>query len=293
MRIGIDLGGTKTEGALVDKNGRVISRHRLATPRAEGYRAIVDQIASLVSELESASGETCSVGIAAPGAIDAQGRVKNSNTQCLIGTAFQSDLEARLDRPIRVENDANCFALAEALFGAGRDMTSVFGVIMGTGVGGGIVIQQRLHTGPQHIAGEWGHNTLDPDGPPCYCGQQGCIETYLSGPGFFADYQRLGGANAANAEEVISKARENEPIAQEALDNLLERFGKAVAGVINILDPHVVVLGGGLSNIQELYEEGPRRIAKYVFNPTLETPIRRNLHGDSAGVLGAAELWAL
>ena len=293
MHIGIDLGGTKTEGALVDKSGRVISRHRLSTPRAKGYRAIVDQIASLVAQLESESGETCSVGIAAPGAIDAHGRVKNSNTQCLIGTTFQSDLEACLDRLIRVENDANCFALAEALFGAGRDMPSVFGVIMGTGVGGGIVIRQRLHTGPQHIAGEWGHNTLDPDGPPCYCGQQGCIETYLSGPGFFADYQRLGGVNAASAEEVISKARANDPIAKEALDNLLERFGKAVAGVINILDPHVVVLGGGLSNIQELYEEGPRRIAKYVFSPALETPIRRNLHGDSAGVLGAAGLWAL
>ena len=293
MRIGIDLGGTKTEGALVDRGGSVISRHRLATPRAEGYRAILNKIVSLVDQLESESGETCSVGIAAPGAIDAQGRVKNSNTQCLIGAAFQSDLEACLERPIRVENDANCFALAEALFGAGRDMPSVFGVIMGTGVGGGIVIQQRLHTGPQHIAGEWGHNALDPDGPSCYCGQQGCIETYLSGPGFFADYRRLGGATAASPEEVISKARENDPIAQEALDNLLERFGKAVAGVINILDPHVVVLGGGLSNIEELYDEGPRRIAKYVFNPTLETPIRRNLRGDSAGVLGAAGLWSL
>ena len=293
MRIGIDLGGTKTEGALVDQDGRVISRQRLATPRAEGYRAILDKIVSLVDQLESESGKTCSVGVAAPGAIDAQGRVKNSNTQCLIGAAFQNDLERCLDRPIRVENDANCFALAEALFGAGRDMPSVFGVIMGTGVGGGIVIQQRLHTGPQHIAGEWGHNALDPDGPLCYCGQRGCIETYLSGPGFFADYRHLGGTNAVSPKEVISKARENDPIAQEALDNLLERFGKAVAGVINILDPHVVVLGGGLSNIEELYEEGPRRIAKYVFNPTLETPIRRNLHGDSAGVLGAAGLWAL
>ena len=291
MRIGIDLGGTKTEGALVNDDGSVISRRRVATPRAEGYRAIVDQIVSLVDQLEAGAGSICSVGVAAPGAVDAHGRVKNSNTQCLIGAAFQNDLEIRLDRPVRVENDANCFALAEALFGAGRDMPSVFGVIMGTGVGGGIVMQQRLHTGPQHIAGEWGHNSLDPGGPPCYCGQRGCIETYLSGPGFFADYQRLGGTNAASPEQVILKARKNDPIARQALDNLLERFGRALAGVINILDPHVIVLGGGLSNISELYEEGPRRIAKYVFNPALETPIRRNINGDSAGVLGAAGLW--
>ena len=291
MRIGIDLGGTKTEGALVNDNGSVISRRRLATPRAEGYRAIVDQIVSLVDQLDAEAGRICSVGIAAPGAVDASGRVKNSNTQCLIGAAFQNDLEIRLDRPVRVENDANCFALAEALFGAGRDMPSVFGVIMGTGVGGGIVVQKRLHTGPQHIAGEWGHNVLDPGGPACYCGQRGCIETYLSGPGFFADYQRLGGSSAASPEQVILKARKNDPIARQALDNLLERFGRALAGVINILDPHVIVLGGGLSNISELYEEGPRRIAKYVFNPALETPIRRNINGDSAGVLGAAGLW--
>ena len=211
----------------------------------------------------------------------------------MIDKPIKKDLEQIFSCEPILENDANCFAQAETSLGAAKNKKIVFGVILGTGVGGGITINGKVFSGLNNIAGEWGHNTLDPDGPPCYCGQQGCIETYLSGPGFFADYQRLGGANAANAEEVISKVRENEPIAQEALDNLLERFGKAVAGVINILDPHVIVLGGGLSNTQELYEEGPRRIAKYVFNPALETPIRRNLHGDSAGVLGAAGLWAL
>ena len=291
MQIGIDLGGTKIEGALVDSGGKFISRQRHPTPREAGYSAILSQIVSLIHNLEDQAGRNCSVGIAAPGALDTQGRIKNSNTQCLIGKSFQKDLERHLDRPVRVENDANCFALAEALYGAGQDMPSVFGVIMGTGVGGGMVIQQRLHTGLQHIAGEWGHNSLDPDGPACYCGQRGCIETYLSGPGFLADYRCLGGVTATTPEAVICEAEAKDPIARQALDNLLDRFGKAIAGVINILDPHVIVLGGGLSNISQLYENGPDRIAQYVFNPVLKTPLRRNVNGDSAGVLGAAGLW--
>ena len=291
MRIGIDLGGTKTEGALVDSGGSVVARERRATPRDGGYLAILELTVSLIYDLERRAGGHCSVGVAAPGAVDPEGCIKNSNTQCLIGEPFQRDLETRLSRPIRIENDANCFALAEALFGAGQDMPSVFGVIMGTGVGGGIVIQKTLHTGLQHIAGEWGHNSLNPDGPPCYCGQRGCIETYLSGPGFLADYQRLGGVSAKTPEAVVSQADTGDPTAEQALDNLLDRFGKALAGVINILDPHVIVLGGGLSNIGQLYEYGPRHIEKYVFNPVLQTPLRRNVNGDSAGVLGAARLW--
>ena len=291
MRIGIDLGGTKTEGALVDSDGSVVSRQRHPTPRQAGYTAILDQIISLVRKLDTQAGQVCSVGVAAPGALDAQGRIKNSNTQCLIGEPFQEDLERRLGRPVRIENDANCFTLAEALSGAGQGMPSVFGVIMGTGVGGGMVIHQRLHTGPQHIAGEWGHNSLDPEGPSCYCGKRGCIETYLSGPGFLGDYRRLGGVTATTPEAVVCEAEAKDPIAEQALDNLLERFGKALAGVINILDPHVIVLGGGLSNISQLYDNGPDRIARHVFNPVLETPLRRNLNGDSAGVLGAAGLW--
>ena len=182
-------------------------------------------------------------------------------------------------------------AHAEALLGAGQDMHSVFGVIMGTGVGGGMVIGKTLHTGLQHIAGEWGHNSLNPDGPPCYCGQRGCIETYLSGPGFLADYQQLGGVSAKTPEAVVSQADAQDPAAEQALENLLEHFGRALAGVINILDPHVIVLGGGLSNIGQLYEYGPGHIEKYVFNPVLQTPLRRNVNGDSAGVLGAARLW--
>ena len=291
MRIGIDLGGTKTEGALVDSGGSVVVRERRATPRDRGYLAILELIVSLIYDLERRAGDHCSVGVAAPGAVDPEGRIKNSNTQCLIGQPFQRDLETRLSRSIRIENDANCFALAEALFGAGQDMHSVFGVIMGTGVGGGMVIGKTLHTGLQHIAGEWGHNSLNPDGPPCYCGQRGCIETYLSGPGFLADYQQLGGVSAKTAEEVVSQADAQDPAAEQALENLLAHFGRALAGVINILDPHVIVLGGGLSNIGQLYENGPGHIEKYVFNPVLQTPLRRNVNGDSAGVLGAARLW--
>jgi len=291
MRIGIDLGGTKTEGALVDSGGSVVVRERRATPRDRGYFAILELIVSLIYDLERRAGDHCSVGVAAPGAVDPEGRIKNSNTQCLIGQPFQRDLETRLSRSIRIENDANCFALAEALFGAGQDMHSVFGVIMGTGVGGGMVIGKTLHTGLQHIAGEWGHNSLNPDGPPCYCGQRGCIETYLSGPGFLTDYRRLGGVSAKTPEAVVSQADAQDPAAEQALENLLEHFGRALAGVINILDPHVIVLGGGLSNIGQLYEYGPGHIEKYVFNPVLRTPLRRNVNGDSAGVLGAARLW--
>jgi fructokinase len=291
MEIGIDLGGTKTEGVLLDATGAEIARQRRPTPQQQGYQAILETIASLVTDLEAHSETRCSVGIAAPGALDTTGRVKNSNTQCLIGQPLLQDLETLLSRPVRLENDANCFTLAEALDGAGKNAVSVFGVIMGTGVGGGIVVNGELLPGLQHIAGEWGHNCLEKNGPLCYCGQHGCIETFLSGPGFSADYQRLGGDPTLSPQQIVADAEHQNATAQLALENLLERFGKALASVINILDPHVVVLGGGLSNIDCLYTEGVQRVATHVFNTSLDTPIRRNQHGDSAGVRGAARLW--
>ena len=291
MRIGIDLGGTKIEGVLVHLDGSIAVRQRIETPQASGYGAILDRVIGLITELEKQAGTHCSVGLAAPGAVDATGRVKNSNTQCLIGESLRDDLSERLSRSVRIENDANCFALAEALYGAGQSAPSVFGVIMGTGVGGGIVFNGRLHSGLQHIAGEWGHNVLESDGPSCYCGKRGCVETFLSGPGFLADYQRLGGSTADSPEEIVALSRNGDTTAIETLDRLMDRLGRALAQVINIIDPHVVVLGGGLSNIDELYTQAPEHIAKYVFNPVLDTPIRKNLNGDSAGVLGAARLW--
>ncbi len=291
MEIGIDLGGTKTEGVLLDATGADIARQRRPTPQQQGYQAILETIASLVTDLEAHSETRCSVGIAAPGALDTTGRVKNSNTQCLIGQPLLQDLETLLSRPVRLENDANCFTLAEALDGAGKNAVSVFGVIMGTGVGGGIVVNGALLPGLQHIAGEWGHNCLEKNGPLCYCGQRGCIETFLSGPGFSADYQRLGGDPTLSPQEIVADAERQNATAQLAVENLLERFGKALASVINILDPHVVILGGGLSNIDCLYTEGAQRVAAHVFNASLDTPIRRNQHGDSAGVRGAAHLW--
>ena len=291
MEIGIDLGGSKTEGILLDATGTETARQRRPTPQQQGYQAILENIASLVTDLEAHSETRCSVGVAAPGALDKTGRVKNSNTQCLIGRPLLQDLETLLSRPVRLENDANCFTLAEAVDGAGQNAASVFGVILGTGVGGGIVVNGELLPGLQHIAGEWGHNCLEPNGPLCYCGRLGCIETFLSGPGFSADYQRLGGDSTLSPQEIVATADRQNTIAQLALENLLERFGKALASVINILDPHVVVLGGGLSNIDCLYSKGAQRVAAHVFNTRLDTPIRRNQHGDSAGVRGAARLW--
>lgn len=298
LRLGIDLGGTKTEGVVIDANGDVLRRERLATPAADGYEAILSNIEALVADLETGCGR-CHVGVGTPGAISTRtGLLKNSNTTCLNGKPILDDLQRRLARPIRVANDANCFALAEALDGAGRDAAVVFGVIIGTGVGGGIVIRGQLLEGRQHIAGEWGHNVLEPDGPPCYCGRRGCVETFLSGPGLVRDYQLHGGASASDALEVVRRAASGEASAQAALTRYLDRFGRALATVINIVDPDVVVLGGGLSNIEALYRDGPARVASHLFAAHggthaegMQTQIRRNLHGDSGGVRGAALLW--
>lgn len=293
LRIGIDLGGTKTEGIVMDAAGEVLIRERRPTPRDEGYEAILDGVAGLVGELERAAGGSCLVGIGTPGAVSAAtGLMKNANTTCLNGRPLPEDLEQRLDRPIRVENDANCFALSEAVDGAARGYALVFGVILGTGVGGGVVHHGRLHRGPQHIAGEWGHNVMEMSGPPCYCGRSGCVETLISGPGLARDYRQLGGRPGVDAAGVVALAREEDPAAEVALDRFLDRFGRALAGVINILDPDAVVLGGGLSNMDELYTEGRERVAHHTFNDELSTPILRPLHGDSAGARGAACLWS-
>jgi fructokinase len=292
LRIGIDLGGTKTEGIVMDARGAILARERRPTPQAGGYEAILDNIVRLVSDLESRAGESCTVGIGTPGALSTRtGCLKNSNTVCLNGKPVKQDLERRLARAVRMANDANCFALSEALDGAGQGAPVVFGVILGTGVGGGIVVHGQLLEGLQHIAGEWGHNVLEPDGPPCYCGKRGCVETLLSGPGLARDYANNGGNAQHDAREIAARAEAGEPAATATLQRYLERFGRALSVVVNILDPHVVVLGGGMSNIARLYSEGGECTARYVFNDELRTRILPNRHGDSSGVRGAAQLW--
>ena len=292
MRIGIDLGGTKTEGVVLDSGDAEMVRRRYPTPIDGGYPAILNTIVSLVNELEERAGASCRVGIGTPGALSRKtGRIKNSNTACLIDQPLQGDLSALLKREIRMENDANCFALSEALDGAGQGQEIVFGMILGTGVGGGIVVNQQLLTGLQHITGEWGHNPLYPDGPRCYCGRRGCIETFLSGPALAADYARRGGEPTTTAQAIAALAEDNDPLAQDVLSVFFNYFGQALATIINILDPHVVVIGGGLSCIDALYSRGREAAAQYVFNDEFATPIVSNINGDSAGVRGAAQLW--
>jgi fructokinase len=292
MRIGIDLGGTKTEAVLMDANGEIRERLRRPTPASAGYDAILTNLTVIISELENLAGGSCRVGIGTPGSLaPGTNLLRNSNTVCLNNRPFKQDLEARLGRTIRIANDANCFALSEAIDGAGAGVDTVFGVIMGTGVGGGIVVNQSLIEGKQHIAGEWGHNPLDPDGPECYCGRRGCIETFLSGPGLINAYQRAGGSVDAGSQDIVSAARMGEKPASQVFEQYLENFGRALATVINILDPDVVVLGGGMSGIDELYDQGKAAVARYVFNDPLLTSILPNRHGDSSGVRGAAWLW--
>jgi fructokinase len=293
LRIGIDLGGTKTEGIVMDANGQILLRERRPTPQAAGYAAILDNIATLVATLEQRANAVCRVGIGTPGAISAKtGCLKNSNTVCLNGMPVLHDLEKLLRREVRIANDANCFALSEALDGAGRGHGVVFGVILGTGVGGGIVFHGRLHEGPQAIAGEWGHNVLDPAGPPCYCGKRGCVETFLSGPGLLNDYRAHGGHATLDTHAIVARATPGDAVAEAAMQRYLDRFGRALSVVINILDPDAIVLGGGMSNIARLYTEGHERLAAHVFNDELRTALLPHVHGDSSGVRGAAQLWA-
>jgi fructokinase len=288
-RIGIDLGGTKIEGVVLDAGGRVLHRERVPTEREGGYEAIVARVAALTGRLR-ARAAVGHVGIGTPGSTSARdGTLKNSNTTCLNGRPLRADLERAIGLPVHMENDANCFAVAEAVHGAARGHRLVFGVILGTGVGGGIVVDGRPWTGPQHIAGEWGHHRLDPAGPPCYCGHRGCVEALVSGPALARAYAEASGGEA-DAAQVIARAEAGEAIAADVVTRWLDWFGRGLANVVNILDPDVIVLGGGLSRADLLYDRGRAAVAHYVFNDELRTPIVRHALGDSAGVIGAALL---
>ena len=288
--IGIDLGGTKIEGVVLGDDLVPLERRRVPTERERGYEHIIERVAGLVEALRATAPGSDVVGIGTPGSLSARdGTLKNSNTVCLNGRSLHADLERRLGLRVLLENDANCFALAEARAGAGQGHAMVFGVILGTGVGGGLVHDGRLWSGPQHIAGEWGHHAIDPAGPPCYCGQRGCVETLLSGPALEAAYRAAGGPPLA-AAEIAARAATGERAARDVVDRYLDRFGRALANVIDVLDPDVVVLGGGLSRLEALYDRGRAAVARYVFNDELRTPIVPNRLGDSAGVIGAALL---
>jgi len=288
--IGIDLGGTKIEGVVLGDDLVPLARRRVPTERERGYEHIIERVAGLVEALRATAPGSDVVGIGTPGSLSARdGTLKNSNTVCLNGRSLHADLERRLGLRVLLENDANCFALAEARAGAGQGHAMVFGVILGTGVGGGLVHDGRLWSGPQHIAGEWGHHAIDPAGPPCYCGQRGCVETLLSGPALEAAYRAAGGPPLA-AAEIAARAATGERAARDVVDRYLDRFGRALANVIDVLDPDVVVLGGGLSRLEALYDRGRAAVARYVFNDELRTPIVPNRLGDSAGVIGAALL---
>lgn len=289
FRIGIDLGGTKIEGIVLDENRTEVFRKRIDTEQQHGYAHILKRIQCLHDELAlKAGGAPHKSGIGTPGAISRRtGLLKNSNTVCLNGKPLKTDLENLLGRAIEIQNDANCFAMAEALFGAGRGKNLVFGVIMGTGCGGGIVYKGEVITGPQAIAGEWGHTSIDPNGPLCYCGQRGCVETYISGGGAAARYAELHGVRRSFTEIEQAYVRA-EPEATGFMKTFFRNFGRSLANVIDILDPDIVVLGGGVSNFKALYDEGVTQVAKHVFSDSLETPIVKNELGDSAGVIGAA-----
>jgi fructokinase len=285
-KLGVDLGGTKTEAILLDEDLTVLERKRIQTPQND-YQGIINSISSLVLDI-SVNISDFSLGICTPGAISKQtGLIKNSNTQCLIGKPLKEDLEKKLGKKILMENDANCFAMAEAKMGSAKGFDVVFGVILGTGVGGGIVIDGKLHPGRTNIGGEWGHHTLHRNGNSCYCGKTGCVETYISGPSLEKHWTRLTG-KSQTLPEILSNI--NNEIGQKWKDEFLENFGYGLANVIDILDPDVIVLGGGLSNIDFLYTEGKESVYSKVFSDLVDTPILKNKLGDSAGVYGAAIL---
>ena len=293
MRIGIDLGGSKIEGIVMDAGNQVVVSKRIKTPSAQGYAAILKATRDLVSFLENRVNRRCVVGIGTPGALSHdRGTLKNSNTVCMNGRTIKLDLEKLLHRKIRLENDANCFALSEASDGAAKECRVVFGVIIGTGVGGGVVIDKQLHIGPQHIAGEWGHNVLIPQGRDCYCNNKGCVETYLSGPGLSREWREQSGSEEELAAKTIARLAANgDAVCQSVLNRYFSYFGLAIATVINILDPDAIVLGGGMSNLGGLYTMGVEYAGRHVFNEELKTPILMNKYGDSSGVRGAAQLW--
>ncbi len=295
MRIGIDLGGTKIEAIALDDAGHELLRQRVATPQQD-YAATLAAIHDLVQHIESRTGQQGRVGIGIPGAVSPHsGLVKNANSTWLIGQPLQPDLEASLSRQIRIANDANCFVVSEATDGAAAGQGVVFGVIIGTGTGGGIAIDGRPLVGANAIGGEWGHNPLpwpednERPGPACYCGKHGCIETWLSGPGFVRDHQASGGEEA-RAEDIVARAAEGDLLAEASLQRYENRLARALASLINVLDPDVIVLGGGMSNIARLYENVPRIWTRFVFSDHVSTKLLPPVHGDSSGVRGAAWL---
>ena len=296
MRIGIDLGGTKIEAIALADDGATLLRRRVPTPVGD-YAGTVSAVRELVFGFERELSKSGTVGIATPGAISPRtGLIKNSNSVALNGNALDRDLAEALARPVRLENDANCFALSEAVDGAAANAHVVFGVILGTGVGGGLVIGRALVGGQNRIAGEWGHNSLpwprdaERPGPACYCGKSGCIETFLSGPGFSLDYRTRAGTEAS-AADIVRAAGAGDAAAADCLDAYKDRLARSLAALINVLDPDAIVLGGGLSNIRPLYEGLPSLIQGYVFSDGVSTPILQAAHGDSSGVRGAAWLW--
>jgi fructokinase len=296
-RIGIDLGGTKIEGIVIDAVGESLARLRVPTPRGD-YDGTVDAVARLVVQLEQAVGTTCTVGVGMPGAVSpATGLIKNANSTWLNGRPFVADLSAAVGRPVRVANDADCFALSEASDGAAAGAATVFGVIIGTGTGGGVVVNQRLVTGPNAIAGEWGHNMLpwpragEWPGPPCYCGRTGCIETFLSGPAFERDHRAVTG-DASSGADISARADAGDAHCDASIARYEDRLARGLASIINVLDPHVIVLGGGMSNVRRLYQRVPALWSEWVFSDRVDTRLVRAVHGDSSGVRGAAWLWA-
>ncbi len=297
IRIGIDLGGTKIEALALDRAGAVRFRERIATP-PDPYANTIVAITSLVRAAEAATGSsaangTATVGVGIPGTISpATGLVKNANSVRLIGHPLDRDLAAAVGAPVRLGNDADCFALSEASDGAGAGAKNVFGIILGTGVGGGLVIDGRVVGGPNAIAGEWGHNPLpwptvaEMSGPSCYCGRRGCIETFLSGPALRCDHPAQ-----LSPPDIIAAAEHGDPVAVATLDRYVERLARALASVINIVDPHVIVVGGGLSNVARIYTDVPRLWGRHVFSDTVATKLLPPMHGDASGVRGAAWLW--
>lgn len=300
MRIGVDLGGTKIEAAVMDDAGVIIESQRVETPRGS-YRRTVEKVKALVLGLETHLSVRANVGVATPGTISpVTGLMKNANSTALNGQPLDVDLEQALCRTVRLANDADCFALSEAVDGAGRDAQVVFGAILGTGTGAGIVVGGTLLRGPNAVAGEWGHNPLpaptacELPGPPCYCGRRGCIETFLSGPGLIADYAQDPTdppVDIVRVEQLVSRAATGEVAAISVFERYYDRLARALGQVVNVLDPDVIVLGGGLSNLEAIYTEIPNRWLGYVFSDVVTTPIRPPEYGDSSGVRGAAWLW--
>ncbi|HVO90917.1 MAG TPA: ROK family protein [Casimicrobiaceae bacterium] len=298
MRFGIDLGGTKIEIVALDADGNERLRHRIETPH-EDYEAIIAHIVKLVRDAEHRLGiaqASGSIGIGTPGSISrATGLLRGSNSVCLNGKPIREALEQRLGQPVAIANDANCFALSEATDGAGQGASVVFGVILGTGVGGGIVVDGRVLQGPNGIAGEWGHNPLpwprddERPGPPCFCGRSGCVETFLSGPGLMRDHERASG-QSTRAHDIVAQAQRGDAQCEATMQRYEDRLARALAHVINFLDPDVIVLGGGLSNIDRLYANVPQRWGAWVFSDRVDTVLVKHRHGDSSGVRGAAWL---